>query len=52
MRTNDNQGKRPDQIEGSYRIAFWAIIWFAAIIAVLAVLNHFGYLPEVQNYMK
>jgi hypothetical protein len=48
MRTNENQGKRTDQIEGSYRISFIGLAVLAAVILFLLVMNHFGLLPEAK----
>jgi hypothetical protein len=46
MRTNENQGKRPDQIEGSYRISLLSFAVFSALIIILPVLNYYGLLPQ------
>lgn len=44
---NENQGRRQDQIEGSYKISFASLVLLAIIIAALAILNHCGLLPQV-----
>jgi hypothetical protein len=41
-----DQGKTQQQREGSYAISFVAFAILAVMIAVLAILNKYGLLPE------
>jgi hypothetical protein len=42
----NDQGKTQQQREGSYAISYIAFAILVAMIAVLAILNHYGLLPE------
>jgi len=41
----NDQGRRPSQREGSYKISFLSILMFVALIAILFIAQHCGWLP-------